>query len=225
MRAILFANGDLKSSPQLQDTDLIIAADGGAKHCMAFGVIPAYVVGDMDSLNPGDLETLGERGAQIIRYPRRKDFTDLELALQYLEKLQKDDGLNIDEIVIYGALGSRWDQTIANLLLAGSCTIAPIHLEDEFQEIHFVHSGEDLRILGSPGDTVSLIPLGASVDGIITHCLEYPLTDEHLLFGSTRGISNVLQTEQAEIKIEKGLLAVLVIHLFNPSNSEKNHER
>ena len=224
MRAVLFANGDLDTTPLLKETDLVIAADGGAKHCLRLGIWPVYVVGDQDSLSTHELETLRSAGAHLIRYPRKKDFTDLELALMHIDKLKREEGLPIDEVLIYGALGKRWDQTIANLLLAGTSTFAAIRLITGQQEFFFVHSGETLKIHGAPGDTVSLIPLGGSASGVTTCCLEYQLQDEELVFGSTRGISNVLKDDPAVVAVKNGLLAVLVIHLPSISDQEENYE-
>ena len=61
---------------------LIIAADGGAVHCLALGITPDVVVGDFDSLSPDQLNRLKASGTDIIRHPVRKDDTDLELALK-----------------------------------------------------------------------------------------------------------------------------------------------
>ncbi len=67
-------------------------------------------------------------------------------------------------------------------------------------------------IEGLIGDTVSLIPLDTRVEGIVTRDLEYPLRDEDLLRGTTRGVSNVMTAPRAEVRWRKGLL--LVVHLF-----------
>ncbi len=83
MRAVIFANGSLNLPVALSPGDFIIAADGGAQHCLALGLIPAVVIGDLDSLTPADLEALEAQGAEIVQFPARKDFTDLELALKH----------------------------------------------------------------------------------------------------------------------------------------------
>ncbi len=114
MRAVIFANGELNTPFNINAQDIIIAADGGARHCMRLELIPTVVIGDFDSLTQTELDQLKSDGVLILQFPVRKDFTDLELALQYAEKLQ------VDEVVILGALGDRWDQTIANLMLAGA---------------------------------------------------------------------------------------------------------
>ena len=49
MRACIFANGqlhDLEGAKRLiQPDDLLVAADGGAEHCRALGIVPDAIVG------------------------------------------------------------------------------------------------------------------------------------------------------------------------------------
>lgn len=225
MRAALFANGNLEHPLiSLDKTDLIVAADAGARHCLKLGIWPAFVLGDFDSLTAGEMEILADKGAQLIQYPRRKDYTDLELALQHISRLKQEASLTIDEIVLFAALGSRWDQTIGNLLLAASFTAVPIRIAHGIQEIRFLHSGEKLEITGNVGDTVSIIPLSNKAARITIQGMEYPLRAEDLDFGSTRGISNVLTQQTAEISLSEGLLAVTMIHHGWQSNPEEPYE-
>ncbi len=208
MRAIIFANGGFTDPPALQPDDLIVAADGGARHCLALGLTPKIVIGDFDSLNEQQIKMLQQYGAELIRYPTRKDFTDLELALQLAQQR------GADEVVVLAALGGRWDQTLANVLLPASQQFAScnIRLVDGAQEISLIHAGQCLQVHGQPGDTLSLIPLSSDACGVATQGLEYPLRDETLVFGATRGVSNVLQAETAWVSLEKGLLLCVVIH-------------
>lgn len=206
MRIIIFANGWLGEPIPLRPDDRIIAADGGAHHCLALGVTPAAVIGDLDSLTPDDLDTLRARGAEIIQYPTRKDYTDLELALQYARKLPGD------QVIIVAALGARWDQTLANVLLPAVQPDRRISLYDGPQEIHFLANNEQLEIEGKPGDIVSLLALCDEAHGVTTQALEYPLTDETLYFGSTRGVSNVMLAESARVYLKSGRLVCTVSH-------------
>lgn len=209
MHAWIIANGQINNQIQPAAGDLVIAADGGARHCLATGLSPAYVIGDLDSLGEPDLERLRSLGAQILQYPPAKDFTDLELAL----KLAID--LGADEIIIAAALGSRWDQSLANLLLPTYFPGATIRLIDGAHEIRLLHGGETLFLQGNPGDTVSLLALSPFARGITTDGLEYPLHAEALQLGSTRGISNVLRTGQASVFLKEGLLLCIHIHSQN----------
>jgi thiamine pyrophosphokinase len=225
LRAVIFANGlvnqpathepeelvkyQAKNQAGNQIEDLvIIAADGGARHCLRLGITPDVVIGDFDSLDDPELAALEKAGAQFIRHPARKDYTDLELALRYAV----EQGAR--EIRVLGALGARWDQSLANLLLPAIDIFAAanITLVDGPQEIYLVRPEKGLEIQGSPGDTVSLIPLGGKPLGINTHGLEYPLHNESLEFGGTRGISNVLLSKTASVTLKEGLLLCVVIH-------------
>jgi thiamine pyrophosphokinase len=211
-RAVIFANGDLwdpaYAKGLIREEDLIIAADGGGVHCLEMGLQPDIVIGDLDSLPAEALEQFERKGSEVIRYPERKDYTDLELAIL----LAKQRGAG--EVLVMGALGQRWDQTLANLLMPAGEAFKElrIRLLDGHQAIQLMHGGECLRLTGSPGDTVSLVPLAGNARAITTQGLEYPLNGEDLIFGSTRGISNVLLGETAAISLEEGLLLVVTIH-------------
>jgi len=206
LRAVIFANGSLNPPVALLPGDFIIAADGGARHCLALGLQPAVVIGDLDSLTQADMQALKFQGAEIIQFPVRKDVTDLELALSHAQSLK------LDEILVLGALGARWDQTLANVVLPAAFPELNIRLVDGNQEFFYLRAGETLTVSGCPGDTLSLIPLGADAQGITTDKLEYPLTGEKLPLGSTRGISNVLLEDEAQISLCAGFLLCVVIH-------------
>jgi len=218
LRAVIIANGELSPPISIETSDVLIAADGGARHCLALGLQPAFVIGDLDSLTEEEISRLQSGGAQVIQFPTRKNSTDLELALQHAELLRPD------EILIYGALGKRWDQTTANLLLACAYPLARLRLVDGDQEILYVRARETLLIEGEAGDTVSLIPLSGDAAGITTKGLDYPLKDERLSFGSTRGVSNVLLANRAEVTLREGLLACVVIHQTGSPIQEEEHE-
>ncbi len=210
MRAIVFANGKLHHPENvaglIREGDFIIAADGGLHHCNRLGIIPHLVVGDFDSLDEPELAALQASGTQLARYDLRKDFTDLELALEHAQR----NGAS--EALVFGALGGRWDQTLANLLLPAAKTLSglEIRLLDGDQEISLLRDGENCRLEGRPGDTLSLIPLTLEARGVVTQGLEYPLHRETLYLGATRGISNVFVEQQAYVSLEEGMLLICI---------------
>jgi thiamine pyrophosphokinase len=214
-RAAIFANGALSdpaaARAALAPGDLVIAADGGARHCRALGIMPDYLIGDFDSLEPSEVEQFAGDGVTILRHPERKDFTDLELAIRHAHSLE------MNEILVLGALGLRWDQTLANLLLPAAREYAGLQMRllDGAQEVLLLRGGNQLTLHGQPGDTVSLIPLGGDAHGITTHGLEYPLQQETLQFGTTRGVSNALLSDSATVQLGQGMLLCVLIHLRN----------
>jgi thiamine pyrophosphokinase len=211
LRAIVLANGELHHPESvlglIREGDYIIAADGGVYHCIRLGIKPHLVVGDFDSLNEPALTALQASGTQLARYDPRKDFTDLELALEHAQRS------GATEALVFGALGGRWDQTLANLLLPAAKTLSglEIRLLDGDQEITLLRDRENCRLEGQPGDTLSLIPLTLEARGVVTQGLEYPLRRETLYLGATRGISNVFVEQQASVSLEEGLLLICVL--------------
>ncbi|MCG2754787.1 MAG: hypothetical protein L6247_04340, partial [Desulfobacteraceae bacterium] len=83
MQAIIFANGIIDHAGSVfSGNDLIIAADGGLHHFRSLGITPDVLIGDTDPLTGDDIKGLQIAGVEIIRYPAKKDQTDLELALR-----------------------------------------------------------------------------------------------------------------------------------------------
>lgn len=210
MRAIIIANGIVGSfPPSIFPEDIIIAVDGGLRHCLELKLRPHYLIGDMDSLSPEAINAATRSGIPIFRYPARKDHTDMELALHYARSRGADD------IVLIGALGARWDMTIANVMLLAAPELAGcrVRIMDGMQEISLIHGGETLQFEGNAGDLLSLIPLSADAENIHTTGLEYPLHGKTLYFSKTRGISNVFCDQTATVFLEHGLLLCVVQHL------------
>jgi len=214
MQAVIVANGEMHIPPHisslLQVSTLIIAADGGVNKCKLLGIDPHIIIGDLDSIHPGELYAYRAKGIELIQYPPRKDETDLELALHY--------ALNrgIKDIVILGGLGARWDMSIANILLLAHPGFDQLNIRllDGSQELMLIRPGVKLTLPSVKGDTVSLIPLAGDALGITTYGLEYPLNNSDLKFGASRGVSNVAVLEPVEITLQGGLLFCIVTHTF-----------
>lgn len=211
MRAIIFANGTF-NDPQrvrelLRPEDLIIAVDGGTRYVWEVGANPQLVVGDLDSLTADEQRRLESAGVEIASFSARKDQTDLELAL----RRAVSEGAS--SILMVAALGGRLDQTLANVLLLTLPELrgVDVRIVEGAQEAFLVR--DEALIKGQRGDTVSLIPLTGDANGITSKGLEWPLTDDGLRFGATRGVSNVLTEEQASVCVGQGLLLCVVTHV------------
>lgn len=211
MRIVIFSNGSFAHAEmdrsKVRESDLLIAADGGLHHCQALGLRPDVVIGDLDSVEDPLIKDLKNRGVEIQEHPARKDSTDLELALEYAIERSPD------RVLILGGLGGRWDQTLANILLLSQNRFRGprIQLIDGPQQIEMIPAGNSLEITGAPGSIVSLIPIHGDAHGITTHGLEYELEEGKLVYGATRGVSNVLVQGAARISIAEGLLMCIVI--------------
>ena len=185
------------------DNCLLICCDGGARHLAAAGIIPDVLAGDMDSISPAQLADYECQGVKILKYATDKDFTDTALALDYAL------GLKPSKIDIWGALGGRLDHTLANvhLLIRGREAGIDTRLIDAYSEV-FV-AGAETIFTGAAGCPVSLVALGAAVEGLSLSGFQYPLNDETLSIAESRGISNVIVAKRAVISVRSGHLLVI----------------
>ncbi len=196
MRAVIIGNGAItnydKIKQRLRCDDYVICADGGYNHAKQLGVKPSVVIGDMDSIGDNDYD------GEIINLPIRKDFTDSEVCVKYI--LLK----HFDEVMMLGFTGKRQDHAISNLLLLKQFadTETRAYIVDENNEIYFTNS--ENTIYGKKGDIVSIIPITGNLCGVTTKGLDYPLNDETLIFGESRGVSNIMTSDKCKITIKSG---------------------
>jgi thiamine pyrophosphokinase len=209
-RAIIFFNGDLSDLSQFKnyrkDNDYIICADGGAAHVAKLGLTPDVIIGDFDSLSPSMQRKFAKQKIEQVKFPNDKNETDSELAIQYaIEK-------GYTNILVFGLLGSRLDHLLTNILALSLLKPleANVKMIEGNQEIQLIR--DFITLKGNAGDLVSLIPIQKDAEGIITKNLQYPLNDETLYVGYSRGMSNVMTQKIATISLKKGLL--LIIHSF-----------
>ena len=208
MRAVIFANGRL-SDPgadraRLRSDDWILAADGGLHNARLLDARPSVIIGDLDSIEPAELQSLKASGITLLQHPQRKDETDLELALEHAVRH------GAQEILVLGALGDRWDQTVANALLLASPLLVKVRtwMADGAQLLTVLRGRETITLEAPAGTTLSLLPLAGDAVGVRTQGLEYPLRGETLRFAGTRGISNTLLAGPVTIGLDQGILLI-----------------
>lgn len=208
--AVIVVNGDLPDPDQLRAAvaaaDVVIAADGGAAHLHALGLRPHWLIGDFDSIDPAILESFQREGARVERHPPAKDATDLELALQLARRL------GATQIRILAALGGRHDQALGNLLLLAQEDVVDLDLAvlNGKETLRVLRGPGQLTLIGQPGDTLSILPIGGDAVDVSLKGLAYPLDKARLPLGTSRGISNVLERHEAWITL--GVGALLVVH-------------
>jgi thiamine pyrophosphokinase len=207
-RVLIFANGELPNLEAARSLvhpgDVIICADGGARHVIRLRLTPHILMGDLDSL-PDGFQPSAE--TQIIKFPADKNETDLELAIDHALSLKPA------EVIILAAFGGRLDQTLGNISLIADPKLTgyDVRLHDGVEEAFFCR--DQVQVRGRSADIVSLIPWGGEVSGIVTENLRWPLNHEILCPQKTRGISNEMLGAEASVKIKAGLL--LIVHRKN----------
>ncbi len=199
MRVIIIAGGTFSPCIKFLKDDYVICADSGFDSAVKNGITPNLVLGDMDSVK-SDIRALKDTKF----YPVRKDFTDTELALKAAIDLKPE------EIVILGATGSRTDHSLANIFLLKTAYDAGIKacICDKHNKVYYYKDSFVLK--NCVGKTVSLIPITEKITCLATKGLDYALSGESILFGQTRGISNVVTKDEASYTSQAGA-GILVV--------------
>jgi thiamine pyrophosphokinase len=207
MKSVVISHGlieDLKFLENiLRSSDLIICADGGAEYVIKCGLTPDALIGDLDSIDEELLKKIENTKCKVRKYPRNKDYTDTQLAIDYAIKM------GTKELIMVGSVGDRIDHSLANIFLLTKLIKKNINacIINEKNTIYITE--KLITLTGCLGDIVSLIPVGGDVKGIYTEGLEYKLTGQDITMGDPIGISNIFVNENVEIRVESGLLLVI----------------
>jgi thiamine pyrophosphokinase len=191
--ALILAAGDLVITPRVEalarDAQLIIAADGGARHALALGLKVTEWVGDFDSSNGIVLD------APRQTFPREKDSTDLELALTYAKVF------GAKHATILGAFGGRFDHALAIALLAAKESKKGFAiLLESGREAAWVLLGKHSIALMA-GQTFSVLALEPTV--LSLSGAKWNLKQTALEVGSGLGISNIA-TGEVQVVVTSG---------------------
>jgi thiamine pyrophosphokinase len=215
----IFLNGSLALPPGFpanpEKGALTIATDGGLCHTHALGWTPNVILGDFDSAPPELIEKYKDGSIEFITYPKEKDKTDFQLALELALERLEPNGL----IDILGAFGGRWDMTFSNLLAPVALASAEVKAKSplfQFRDgntlIYILMGPQLLEISPTRAfNYLSLIPLSPVAHGVTLHGdFQYPLENGSLLFGDTLGLSNKLKGNSGVVSLKKGFLAVFL---------------
>lgn len=202
MKALIVLSGNITNLNILRqlgrECDFILSADGGTNYCIKASVMPNAVIGDLDSISREVLDIVYEKNIPVEKFPVKKDRTDSELAIDYL--IQKE----FKDITLIGAIGSRMDHTLANLLLLNKLHGKGIKGKI-VAENNIIYLVDNELIVNKEEDFyLSVIPITNSGTLISLKGFEYELDNIRIGFGSTRGISNKIVKDKGIIKVHEG---------------------
>ena len=182
----------------------IIAADAGLNALHKLGIKPDILLGDFDSVDDEILDLYtGDKSIFLEQFPSHKDYTDMELAMDLALREYADD------IVIFGATGTRMDHVLGSIgsLHTALKTGVRARIVDANNVIEMIGPGRyELKKSEMFGKYVSLLPYTKKVSGVTLKGFVYNLDDAKLKRGSSLGVSNEIEKDEASIEFSDGIL-------------------
>ena len=213
-RALILTGGALnlefaKHYIENQSYDCLIAVDNGLKYADLLNLLPDVIVGDFDTASYELVQKYQEKeGMKIIQLAPMKDETDTESAVDYCIDMR------YDEVVFLGAMGGRFDHTMANLHMLYRLLQHQIQgvLVDEQNVIRLLNRSVTIEKSKLSANYISFLPFMEQVEGVTLKGFLYPLNKSTLEPGRSIGISNVAVEEICEISFERGILIMIEAH-------------
>lgn len=182
----------------IDDTDLIIAADAGLGNLNEIGITPHYIVGDFDSLN---YEPTGDN---VIKHPVRKDETDTILAIDIgFEK-------GFKRFIIYGCVGGRLDHTYANIQAAAYVTQKGGNAVFIGPDFNFtVIKDNYVKFSDKNKGVISVFALSSTAIKVTEKGLLYELDKEKLSPDYPLGVSNEFIGKESYVSVKDGTICIM----------------
>lgn len=189
-------NVDSRIHDYLEDS-FVIAADGGLLNLEKSNITPDLILGDFDSLG------FEPEGENVIKYPVKKNDTDMMLAVK------KAIDLGYKEIVIFGGCGGRLDHTLANIntMVYALEKGANISILDSQNDMYI--TDDALRLSRRDKDNISLFAIEekAVVD---IEGAKYSGKNIVISNNTTLGVSNSFADDEVKISVVEGTILVIV---------------
>lgn len=198
MKGILLLNGEPYTGEIDAENAVTYCCDGA--YAWAKGKVRIdKTIGDFDSL-----PYVPDPAPEEI-YPSEKDFTDGEIALF------KMINAGITDIEIYGGGGRREDHFFGNLHLLYHAHLRGAKARLITETSFITATSGTFHFKNLKGKTISVLPFGGKVHIMDSKGLKYSYPDS-LSYGECRGISNIVNEEDAYIKIADGDVALIIIN-------------
>ena len=207
-KTLLVLNGKAPTEGLLrwrfEESDTVVAVDGGWEVLRNSDLLPDALIGDLDSCEA--LDQIREDFPELeISHVMDSDTTDFEKAIKWVETHTQTT-----ELIILGGVGKRSDHFLSNLLISLRMNPAwSVVFDDDSEWISRVSPSSSLLLGGRKGTTLSILPL-VPCDGVCSRGLKWELTNESLSPDSKFSQSNICTSDEVEISCESGKLFVIL---------------
>ena len=184
----------------IQNSDLVIACDGGFTHCITNGFKCDILIGDLDSISKQQLATAAQQNIEIIKLDNQHN-NDLSKALHYAKEL------NPSKIDIIGVDGGDYAHQMANYLaLLEHDVDASLQLTDcvvkSVTHLNPLHYSIDSK------SGFSVFSIGIS-KGVNISGAKWELSDQQIT-PSSLGLHNESRGNLLKISCQSGALIVFI---------------
>lgn len=201
MKALVVLRGDIVLPRE--SYDIVCCCDG------AFDLLRAPDPTARVDLVVGDFDTCKTRpdGAEIVRVPVRKDYTDGELAIRTLAER------GVRQIDLTGLTGGpRPEHVYTNVFLFPLCASLGIAARGLYPKGKLLLGSGRMQLDLRGIATVSLAPLFGEAHISDTKGLFYPARDLTLTPDRTIGVGNVPTAPTGEIVVDRGRVLIVLEH-------------
>ncbi len=208
-RAVIISGGTIDKQvvlEQLESEDFIIGVDKGIEFLDANGMEPDYLVGDFDSIDLSVLHKYKRESKIPIReFNPVKDASDTEIAVRLAMEL------GFEELILFGATGTRIDHVWANIQVLKIPFEKNIEAQiiDGVNRIRLARSGMKLVKSRAYGTYFSVFSLGGAVTGLTIEGAKYPLKNHTLQPFDSLSVSNKFAEEEVTIEYQSGTLILM----------------
>lgn len=204
--AVIVANGNFSKRliNSITPEKFIVAVDGSYNYLKENDIRCDLVVGDLDSLSLSLQNYISQKGIELIRYETEKDFTDTDLAMKEVIKR------GYQNISVFGAIGTRVDHTLANILLLEKYVGhgVTIRIIDNNNEIELLENCKKTIEKSDGCKYISFISL-TDFSTLTLTGFKYNLKNKKIKRGQTLCVSNEPRDKKALITITQGKILMV----------------
>jgi len=200
MKILISIGGSCSSNiKQKFEYEKVIGVDSGVKHLNKFAITPDLIIGDLDSIDKKLLTESAKKNIEIIKYPKNKDQTDFEIALDYAQKLE------FESIDIIGGENGEIDHLLSIFMTISinKCSYKTTWFYGK-QKILFNPKSISINL----NQIFSLIPL-SNIKNLNISGAKWNLQNKNIDFGSTRTLRNESVERLIKISCDEGKYCII----------------
>lgn len=200
MKILISIGGNCSSNiKQKFEYEKVIGVDSGVEHLNKFAITPDLIIGDLDSIDKKLLTESAKKNIEIIKYPKNKDQTDFEIALDYAQKLE------FESIDIIGGENGEIDHLLSIFMTISinKCSNKTTWFYGK-QKILFNPKSISINL----NQIFSLIPL-SNIKNLNISGAKWNLQNKNIDFGSTRTLRNESVERLIKISCDEGKYCII----------------